>query len=139
MAPCSDHCVEKKSSAEIKICYHPKNRLNKLSWLYLSNVWHMKWWFPFVMVNKGFISRNWVKSSFLGAVQQRCHSSHKNFFLKIFGHGITSAFSFWMTLPKKKEKYMVLVAKEHFALKKIVSWSFYQKILIWKMTFLITF
>ena len=54
-APYSGHCVEKKSSTQIQICYHPKTRLKILSWSYLSNsVRHLIWYFPFVLVKKCF-------------------------------------------------------------------------------------
>ena len=72
----------------------PQNKAYKLSQSYLSNgVSHLEWCLSLFMVKKGLCREIEQKLHFLGAVKLYCLSSHKNFFIKFVGHGITPVFS----------------------------------------------
>ena len=68
----------------------PQNHAKKLSWPCItkgvsSDNFLFSWYF--------FYLRNRVIRPFVGAVRLHSLSSHNNFFLKFYGHGIISGFS----------------------------------------------
>ena len=70
----------KKSSAKIKICWHPQTRLNKLSLSYHSNgVGHLKQCFYFFIVRKGFMSRSRAKRAFFEGSKTALTKFEKSF------------------------------------------------------------
>ena len=87
-APYSGHCIEKCLAPKSKYVDAPKQ--GKISVSVIPFQWCKSFGMVlFVMVTKGFMSRNREKVHVFGAVKLHCLSSHNNFFLKFFGRGIT--------------------------------------------------
>ena len=131
------HCIEKNLPPISKCVDSPQQGKQIVLVMYLSNgVSHLEWCFSFFMVKKGFMLRNTTKSTFLGVVNLNCLISHKNWFLKFFGHSITQGCS-EMLRPSAfrwhfQDFFWLFGEKEHFFHKKNVSYNFHEIVLFLK-------
>ena len=132
----------KKSSAKIKICWHPQTRLNKLSRSYYSNgVDHLKQCLHFFMVRKGFMSRSRAKSAFFGGSKTALSKFAKLFLPQIIWSWCKSrvfwnplAFSFQIKLPKKKFNFWFWVQNSTLLWKSLCSEIFLKRYFFGKVT-----